>query len=777
MAKVSEEISKANTTSQGRTDANLAQDSNHLGGIAAEEYATKEYVQDYHNTKESAQKSYIDQQDQAMLNQAKEYANSQIRNQDFSEFAKVTDVQALDQKLSGEMETGLTAQKNYTDEKTQAIVDDVNANFEDVNGAISTLNGNVNNLFQSVSNGKSQIAGAITDKGVSTSANDSFSTMASNIRAIPSGSGGGGEGGETDPNFVNTGDATATSSDILLGKTAYAQGQKVYGTLIVQAEEGEPTFGTDTSDATATAADIAYGKTAYARGQKITGNMNSSLEEIYGIADEPFDADMMNFATNEPPDGASAIDEIQGLCFSQDGNYCVRWGTTKDDTKVVESFAINENGLYYQATKGATTEDITYKKYRYTWEELGLVSSDGTVASSITDIAFGCSGFNSYSWKCTLAIIYDAKVSDETHRYLKFITYHLDNEGIIGKAYDNEDIVDFSVDITSDKYSKIVGDLNDPDVFFAFYNNSGYGLDRLTLYPILSGTTIQYDITKTTCDKKLNLDSSRITAMELHFTEDSKYCYLMSRDYDYRSGLVCIWNISQYIPRSITLGGRTSDYTNLDNINTMNVINGITYAFSSNFATLYVGETKSNGINNLYIDISTVRRVNLYNDTSYYLMYGGNVTSDGKRLITVVYQSYISGRYTKYHYKILVHNIEDLLAVQAGNETAEYVAPVQTYDVPITDSINTVVSPSFRVFASRDTTKIYRTFPGIGKFYGVASLRTALDNQNLIGVKYKNQYFSKLQSQTFTATASDVKEGKTFIGYAGYPETGTMEVE
>ena len=58
----------------------------------------------------------------------------------------------------------------------------------------------------------------------------------------------------------------------------------------------------------------------------------------------------------------------------------------------------------------------------------------------------------------------------------------------------------------------------------------------------------------------------------------------------------------------------------------------------------------------------------------------------------------------------------------------------------------------------------------------MASLRTALDNQNIIGVKYKNEYFSKLQSQTFTATPSDVATGKTFIGYAGYPETGTMEV-
>ena len=61
-------------------------------------------------------------------------------------------------------------------------------------------------------------------------------------------------------------------------------------------------------------------------------------------------------------------------------------------------------------------------------------------------------------------------------------------------------------------------------------------------------------------------------------------------------------------------------------------------------------------------------------------------------------------------------------------------------NIPIQNSITSAISPCFRVFASRDTTKIYRTFPGIGKFYGVASLRTALDNQNIIGVKYKNQY-------------------------------------
>lgn len=198
MAKVSEQWSKANTKSQGKTDANLSNDSEHLGGIPAEDYATKEYVQEYHNTKEGSLKDYIDRQDQSILNESKEYTNSQIRNQDFSSFAKLTDVQALDKKLSEDIEAGDNAQKAYTDQKTNAIVKDVNANFQDVensiksiNKTVNTLDGTVNELFQSVSSGKGVVAEAITDKGVPTSANDSFNTMATNIRAIPTSSGGG----------------------------------------------------------------------------------------------------------------------------------------------------------------------------------------------------------------------------------------------------------------------------------------------------------------------------------------------------------------------------------------------------------------------------------------------------------------------------------------------------------------------------------------------------------------------------------------------------------
>lgn len=46
------------------------------------------------------------------------------------------------------------------------------------------INSNLTNCFQSVSNGKSLVAAAITDKGISTAATATYAQMAGNIQAI-----------------------------------------------------------------------------------------------------------------------------------------------------------------------------------------------------------------------------------------------------------------------------------------------------------------------------------------------------------------------------------------------------------------------------------------------------------------------------------------------------------------------------------------------------------------------------------------------------------------
>ena len=113
-------------------------------------------------------------------------------------------------------------------------------------------------LKKLLSDGKTAVANAITEKGVTTATNAAFATMANNIAKIST-------------LVTDTADATATAAQILSGKTAYVKGAKVTGTIPSKAAA---TYTPGTTDQTIAAGQYLSGA------QTIKGSANLKAENI-----------------------------------------------------------------------------------------------------------------------------------------------------------------------------------------------------------------------------------------------------------------------------------------------------------------------------------------------------------------------------------------------------------------------------------------------------------------------------------------------------------------
>lgn len=59
----------------------------------------------------------------------------------------------------------------------------------------------------------------------------------------------------------------------------------------------------------------------------------------------------------------------------------------------------------------------------------------------------------------------------------------------------------------------------------------------------------------------------------------------------------------------------------------------------------------------------------------------------------------------------------------------------------------------------------------------ILTISSTTDESNLLGIEYKGQFFTQIKPELLSAGGADVRAGKTFIGWSGVVETGTLEVE
>lgn len=641
---------------------------------------------------------------------------------------------------------------------TQVKLD--NANF-----ASNNVNDGMNELFISVSSGKATVAAAITGKGIQTASDASFKQMADNINAILTFNEGtaGGTATAADIMYGKTAyargglivgsyipldltDATATSDKILEGYTAYVGGGKIIGTYVPPRDY--PIYGTDTSNATATAEDIIEGKTAYARGQLIIGTLkNTDVEEIYGVSDN-IDVNTNPVTFSKDPFSDEQIG-VAAYTFSENFDYMVRIEGINGN-QYIGSYPINDKGLYVLQSTGMDGT-VKTKKYRYSKSELGIADSENI---KTVKLAPGISGTT------LLYITTSEKIQSgsttEYNNYIYIYTYHLRENGTIGREYENEvNLINIKANIskTSDNRSYYVfpKNTNSKEFYIGYSSERGFGVryGYLMLYKILiSG---DYSTQKIALEHTYSEYSSNDYSISFNVRELSKNDkYLYNKCYSYNDHINILY-IDEATNKMYGINLNTNHVS-------YNYINDKFYIITGSSGNFYIEQ------HSVYLENETLKDVkektisidlsDLDSSVSSLIFESSPILVSNSYILLFPRTTTGSTLYCIYC-NININNVNDGGTIKAFSKYA---------------LAGSYRNQSTEIISNTAGNRIIRK--------GLANMiNMGIDYENVVGLKYKNKTFYVIGEITgLTATRGDVKKDKTFIGINGIQEIGTMEV-
>lgn len=359
-----------------QTDSKLSQDSNMLGGIPAEDYATKQYVLQISERNSKEDRDYTNEKIKQIKQELKSYSDISIDNIDFSNYATKTD-------LNSKTKYTLNSANNYTD----VSIEKLNINkyatqkqlHEELENANSFINKSILELNQYLSNKLQklekqeredieQVIERINNEimNLRLNTNERIKTLyASDIKL-------------NNQNFISSNVNNALSELFISVSSGKLK--------IASAITGKGVNASSKDNFDTLASKIREIKTAGGSGGSGGDGGGGSGEHICPDPVTPIYKEVMGEFEMYHYSGGGATDNK--IAYTQDGRYAAVY-KNENNVKKICVFGVDTRAFYRPADS----------KYEYTFEELKIPSD-----ALVYDIQFGAFGIGGYSKCCLLAI-------------------------------------------------------------------------------------------------------------------------------------------------------------------------------------------------------------------------------------------------------------------------------------------------------------------------------------------------------------------------------------